>query len=316
MTSAPRAEPSFECSGAVRPDERAICGDDDLARRDQLGGQIFAMLARKPDTASAGNEESRKFLDKRRVCGSEIGCIRREQNALLTALVRIAAPLPRLVEAKIEPPVRPAPELLLRGLGAVLGILLCIAFGWFARFVMRTLWRGRPTTANDDRAIQEIAETSEDRPTPEVPEQSLATQTAPDKSLGPRAASPSAERPWLAGMSEWWQRYRTNASAKRVVRNIRREKRRPTRFRQGKLFDAYGLFLSPCTICDRSQSGARVKVDKPLPPLKVVQFLDDVEKIIVEAKVVRQRGNELGLAFLTAAKSTDLSVVRIDARAS
>jgi hypothetical protein len=316
MTAAPRAEPSFECSRAERPDERSICNDDDLARRDQLAGQIFAMLARKPDTAGAGNEESRKFLDKRRACGSEIGCIRREQNALLTALVQIAAPLPRPVEVKIESTVSPAPGLLLRGLGAILGILLCIAFGWFSRFVMLALWRGRSTRANDDRANQEGAEASDDRSTQEVPEQPLETQSAADKPLEREAASPAAARGWLTGISAWWQRYRTNASAKRAIREIRREKRRPTRFRQGKLFDAYGVFLSPCTICDRSQSGARVRVDKPLPPLKVVQFLDDVEKIIVEAKVVRQRGNELGLAFLTAARSADLSVVRIDARAS
>jgi hypothetical protein len=312
MTSAPRAEPSFECSKAERPDERAICNDDDLARRDQLGGQIFAMLARKPDTAAAGNEESRKFLDKRRACGSEIVCIRREQNALLVALVRIAAPLPRPVEAKIESTVRPASELLLRGLGAILGILLCVAFGWFARFVMRALWRGRPTKASGDHAIREVSEQSSKT----VAEPSLGTQSAPDKSFDLRPASPTAERGWLAGMSAWWQRYRKNASAKRAIREIRREKRRPTRFRQGKLFDAYGVFLSQCVICDRSQNGARVKVDNPLQPLKVVQFLDDVEKIIVEAKVAWQRGNELGLAFLTTAKSTDLSVVRIDASAS
>jgi hypothetical protein len=311
MTATPRAEPSFECSRAARPDERAICNDDDLARRDQLGGQIFAMLARKPDTAGAGNEESRKFLDKRRACGSEIGCIRREQNALLGALVRIAAPLPRPVEAKIESTVSPAPELLLRGLGAVLGILLCIAFGWFARFVTLALWRRRPTKASDDHGIQEG-----DRVIQEVTEQPSEAESAADKSLEPGAASPPAERGWLAGMSAWWRRYRTNASAKRAIREIRREKRRPTRFRQGKLFDAYGVFLSQCAICDRSQNGARVRVDEPLEPLKVVQFLDDVEKIIVEAKVAWQRGNELGLAFLTETRSADLSVVRIDARAS
>jgi hypothetical protein len=308
MTSVPRAEPSFECSRAERPDERAICNDDDLARRDQLGGQIFAMLARKPDTAGAGNEESRKFLDRRRACGSEIGCIRREQNALLVALIRIAAPLPQAVEAKIEPTVGPGSESLLRGLGAILGILLCVAFLWFARLAMRALWRGRSTKTSDDPTIQEVSEPSLET----VAEPSLETEAAADKPHESGAASSSAERGWLA----WWRRYRTSASAKRAIREIRREKRRPTRFRQGKLFDAYGVFLSQCVICDRSEKGARVRVEAPLQPLKVVQFLDDVEKIIVEAKVAWQRGNELGLAFLTAAKSADLSIVRIDARAS
>jgi hypothetical protein len=114
-------------------------------------------------------------------------------------------------------------------------------------------------------------------------------------------------------MSAWWQRYRKNASDQRAIREIRREKRRPTRFRQGKLYEASGIFLAQCTICDRSKGGARVRVEQQLMPLEVVRFHDDVEKIIVEAKVAWQRGNELGLAFLNAAKTAELSVVRMSA---
>jgi hypothetical protein len=274
-----------------------------------LAGQIFAMLARKPDSAKSGAAESIRFISARRACGGEIDCIRREQNALLVAFVQIAAPLPRPVEAKIESSVSPAPGLLLRSLGAILGILLCVAFGWFARFVMLALWRSRPTRASDDEAIQGVSEQSlENQSAADTPLESTA-----DKSLEPGVASPSEERGWLAGMSAWWRRYRKNASAQRAIREIRREKRRPTRFRQGKLYDASGIFLTQCTICDRSKGGARVRVEKQLMPLDVVRFHDDVEKIIVEAKVAWQRGNELGLAFLTAAKSAELSVVRMSA---
>jgi uncharacterized protein len=309
VTSVPRTEPSFECSRAARPDERAICNDQDLAERDQLGSQIFAMLARRPDSAAAGAAESLRFIAARRNCGAEIDCIRREQNALLVALVRIAAPLPRPVEAKIESTVRPRQELLLRGLGAILGILLCVAFGWFVRSVIIALWRSRPRRASDDHAIQGVSEQSLE------PQSASDTslESAADRSLETAAASPSAGRGWLAGMYAWWRRYRKNASANRAIREIRREKRRPTRFRQGKLYDAHGFFLTQCTICDRSKGGARVRVDNPPMPLDFVRFHDDVEKIIVEAKVAWQRGNELGLAFLTAAKSAELAVVRLSA---
>jgi hypothetical protein len=92
---------------------------------------------------------------------------------------------------------------------------------------------------------------------------------------------------------------RISASAKR---DIRREERRRTYFRQGKLFSTSDKFLSQCTIYDRSQNGARVRAEKQLVRLKVVKFVDDVDKLIVEAKVAWQRGNELGLAFRTAAK--------------
>ena len=95
----------------------------------------------------------------------------------------------------------------------------------------------------------------------------------------------------------------------------RREERRPTRFRQGRLFNAYGAFLLRCTIIDRSENGARVRVAEPLAPLTVVRLLDEVDKIVVEAKVAWRRGNDLGLAFRTAPKSTDVPELRMGVRA-
>jgi len=298
MTSSPRTEPSFDCSAAKRPDERAICNDDDLAQRDQLGGQILAFLARKPAAVDAGNDERRRFIDARRVCGSEIDCIRREQDALLVALVRIATAGSRPAEAPINPVVKPWSERSTRYLGAILAILLCAAFGWLTRSALRALWRTRQTKAI---ANPETRADSEQPP---------ETESAPKKSFKPRAASPSADLGWLARMAASWRRYRTSASTNRAIREIRHEERRPTRFRQGKLFDAYGAFLSQCTICDRSEGGARVRVEVPLRPIDLVRFVDEVEKIIVEAKVAWQRGNELGLAFKTTAKPADLSAMR------
>jgi hypothetical protein len=93
----------------------------------------------------------------------------------------------------------------------------------------------------------------------------------------------------------------------------RREERRPTRFRQGRLFNAYGGFLLRCSIIDRSENGARVRVAEPLAPLTVVRLLDEVDKIVVEAKVAWRRGNEL--AFRTAPKSTDVPELRMGVRA-
>ena len=129
-----------------------------------------------------------------------------------------------------------------------------------------------------------------------------------------RSETPSAALRRPAGIASWWQRY-TSHSAKRALRDIRREERRTTRFRQGRLFNSYGSFLSKCMICDRSQNGARVRVAEPLARLEVVRLLDEVDKIVVEAKVAWQRGNELGLAFRTQARSTDISVQHMGVRA-
>jgi len=311
LTSPPRAEPSFECSGAERPDERVICNDDDLSQRDQLGSQIFAMLARKPDTADAGIEESRRFIDARRACGSEIDCIRREQNALLLALVRIAAPGSRPIAPPIEPVVSPWWEPFGRFIGPMVAVMLCVAFGWFTLAKIAASRRGKKADASADQTTPQVSEQLHEIES--TPDKSFSSS---DKSFDRRAASTSTDLGWLAGIATLWRRYKTNASAKRAISEIRREERRPTRFRQGKLFDAYGVFLSQCTICDRSVGGARVRVDKPLQPLKVVRFVDDVEKIIVEANVAWQRGNELGLAFRAAAKSVGLTVVRAEVRGS
>jgi uncharacterized protein len=205
MTSASRAEPSFECSRAVRPDERAICNNDDLAQRDQLGAQIFAMLAQKPDTASAGVAVSLRFIDVRRVCGAEVDCIRREQNALLAALVRIAAPDSRFAPAPLAPVVSPRAESFgrysraLGALGAVLAILLCAALGRLIRIV--ALWRADRTHANANPAIDEVSQPPSE------------TESSPEETFLPSAETPSAAFEWLARIASW-RRYRANHSAR------------------------------------------------------------------------------------------------------
>jgi hypothetical protein len=44
-------------------------------------------------------------------------------------------------------------------------------------------------------------------------------------------------------------------------------------------------------------------------------LLDEVDKIAIEAKVAWRRGNELGLAFRTVPKATDVPELRMDVRA-
>jgi hypothetical protein len=131
---------------------------------------------------------------------------------------------------------------------------------------------------------------------------SMTSAKRTNPSLEPSRAERSGARD--TGNDEGFAKFdgQLSASAKRATRNIRREERRRTYFRQGKLFTTSGKFLSQCIIYDRSQNGARVRADKLLASLKVVKFVDDVDKIIVEAKVAWQRGNELGLAFRTASK--------------
>jgi uncharacterized protein len=84
------ADPSFDCSEVTRPDEQAICSDNDLARRDQLDDQAFKALRRRPELANALLEAGRKFIAARRACGSQVDCIRQTQIAVLSDLNRMA----------------------------------------------------------------------------------------------------------------------------------------------------------------------------------------------------------------------------------
>ena len=87
------------------------------------------------------------------------------------------------------------------------------------------------------------------------------------------------------------------AIANRAVRELRRERRRPTRFRTGKLFDVEGRFLMECAICDRSEHGARIKIGQTLKICHSLHLRDEVDQITVQASVAWRRGNELGLTF-------------------
>jgi hypothetical protein len=238
MTSSPDAKPSFDCSATVQPDELAICNNDDLARKDQLANRAFAAHAQQPDSVETALAINRKFIAARRACGSDVECIRRQQDAVMVALDEIDK-VPRSVDA--DAVAVPTPKLSPLYLGVIAAVLLIVAFGAFV---------GRKLASN-------------------------------------LAAS--------------WRFRQARSSADQAARNLRREERRRTRFRNGKLFDSKGRLLATCAICDRSPRGARVRVEQPLERLQTVRFVDEVEKITVEAKVAWQRANEIGLAFRSAA---------------
>jgi uncharacterized protein len=151
-----RTASGFECSEAGRPDEQAICNDDDLAQRDQLGSQVLEMLARRPATADAGLAEGRRFIEARRICGSDVDCIRREQDTLMVALVKIAGYGSRPAEAPVDPVSTPESPRFVRYAGASAAILLCLAFGWLERSKIAGWQRRRQAKANARLTICEV----------------------------------------------------------------------------------------------------------------------------------------------------------------
>jgi uncharacterized protein len=90
VTAAAHAGPSFDCSQATAPDERAICASDDLARRDQLANAAFNVARARPDIHDEALRLTRASLLARRDCGSDPICIGRSQDGLVTALLTLA----------------------------------------------------------------------------------------------------------------------------------------------------------------------------------------------------------------------------------
>lgn len=90
ITAAARASPSFDCSQASAPDERAICANDDLARRDELANAAFNVARARSDIHEKVLQLTRASLAARRACGSDAVCIARSQDSLVTALLTLA----------------------------------------------------------------------------------------------------------------------------------------------------------------------------------------------------------------------------------
>jgi uncharacterized protein len=74
--AAPTYRTSFNCSAAVRPDERTICSDPGLAAMDVELASLYAALMRSvPDPARLGSEQA--YWQSTRIrCGSDLNCLR------------------------------------------------------------------------------------------------------------------------------------------------------------------------------------------------------------------------------------------------
>ena len=97
--------------------------------------------------------------------------------------------------------------------------------------------------------------------------------------------------------------------------NRRKAPRRRTRLRSGKVCTLNSLFIADCLIFDRSQQGARVRLAGRQPLPERVKFFDDELQMLHVARVVWQRDNEAGLAFLqddnhTACRTREVAMLR------
>jgi uncharacterized protein len=314
--STSRAQPTFDCAKAVYPDEQAICDNYDLARRNRDEDQAFAMLLRQTNMARAAEEARSRFIAARRKCSAQIDCIRREQHAVLAVLVNIANLDSKTADEEIRQPVR----------------TLATGFRAPPAVVKQPSQNETPTADADDDALQAVLAKISDldsksadeeihRPvrtlatgirTPAVVKQpsqdETPTEVADDRAMRGVvgwgviavvllcvALGPIFFRRKIRGAL---RRHHEQAIVDKAFRDMRREERRRTRFRSGELLDLKGRLLTECTICDRSKTGARVRLTRTLGPLCCLRFHDDVDKTTVEARVAWRRNNEVGLAFL------------------
>ncbi len=79
--------------------------------------------------------------------------------------------------------------------------------------------------------------------------------------------------------------------------NRRRQPRRRTRLRSGKVATLANRFIIECQIFDRSAEGARLRLAGRVVLPDHVKLFDDERNALYVAKVVWRRGNEVGIAF-------------------
>ncbi|WP_454654970.1 peptidoglycan-binding protein [Bosea beijingensis] len=103
-TSAPLADaagdrPSFDCSRAGRPDERAICASPELRRLDRDVAQFYLPIS----TDRANRDVQRRFLAERVECRGNVACLRQVYEVRLAELRRASGSPPAASSA--VPPV-------------------------------------------------------------------------------------------------------------------------------------------------------------------------------------------------------------------
>lgn len=94
-----------------------------------------------------------------------------------------------------------------------------------------------------------------------------------------------------------------------LIFDRRRESRRRTRLRPGKLVTEGGQFLCDCTVVERSERGARIRALSPVDVLlpEDLFLFEEIESYKHRARIVWANGAELGLAFLSAGIEVDTS---------
>lgn len=100
LACAQDTKPSFDCAKASQPDERAICGDQQLAELDNLSAAGFNFVKLKYGKSKALNV-ARPLLKLRRACGGNRDCIRQRQIDAIRTYQKLGAPitLPELLSA-------------------------------------------------------------------------------------------------------------------------------------------------------------------------------------------------------------------------
>jgi hypothetical protein len=78
-------------------------------------------------------------------------------------------------------------------------------------------------------------------------------------------------------------------------RNRRTEPRVRTRLRSGKLLDRNKIFLTDCSIFDRSAHGARLRLFANVDLPERFGLYDEIAKQLFDAKVAWRRGQDVGV---------------------
>lgn len=81
---------SFDCKQAKRPDEKAICNNTGLSARDEIVSMAFDE-AKKASGRKAAIAATRKLLDERHRCASDVECINRNQDTALRVYQALGA---------------------------------------------------------------------------------------------------------------------------------------------------------------------------------------------------------------------------------
>ncbi|MGD1036132.1 MAG: PilZ domain-containing protein [Roseiarcus sp.] len=82
--------------------------------------------------------------------------------------------------------------------------------------------------------------------------------------------------------------------------NRRSEPRVRTRLRSGKLLDRDKIFLTDCSIFDRSTHGARLRLFANVDLPERFRLYDEASKQLFDAKVAWRRGQDVGVRLLGA----------------